>query len=71
MTESGMNFHDRAPKIPPRILCIGIPVRDLTFRVSGVPGRGSSYSASNRPFKNRARHLPTMPTEHRNFRATI
>ena len=27
-----MNFHDAAPKIPPRILCIGMPVRDLTFR---------------------------------------
>ena len=47
MTESGMNFHDRAPKIPPRILCIGIPVRDLTFRVSGVPGRGSKENATH------------------------
>ena len=47
MTESGMNFHDRAPKIPPRILCIGIPVRDLTFRVSGVPGRGSKVNATH------------------------
>ena len=42
-----MNFHDRAPKIPPRILCIGIPVRDLTFRVSGVPGRGSKVNATH------------------------
>jgi len=47
MTDSGMNFHDRAPKIPPRILCIGIPVRDLTFRVSGVPARGSKANASH------------------------
>ncbi len=47
MTDSGMNFHDRAPKIPPRILCIGIPVRDLTFRVSGVPGRGSKENATH------------------------
>jgi sugar/nucleoside kinase (ribokinase family) len=42
-----MNFQDRAPKIPPRILCIGIPVRDLTFRVSGVPGRGSKENATH------------------------
>jgi sugar/nucleoside kinase (ribokinase family) len=42
-----MNFHDKAPKIPPRILCIGIPVRDLTFRVSGVPGRGSKENATH------------------------
>jgi sulfofructose kinase len=42
-----MNFHDGAPKIPPRILCIGIPVRDLTFRVSGVPGRGSKENATH------------------------
>jgi sulfofructose kinase len=47
MTESGMNFHDRAPKIAPRILCIGIPVRDLTFRVGGVPGRGSKVNATH------------------------
>ena len=38
MTEPRMNFHDKRRKSPPRILCIGIPVRDLTFRVSGVPG---------------------------------
>jgi sugar/nucleoside kinase (ribokinase family) len=47
MTDSGMNFHDRAPKIPPRILCIGMPVRDLTFRVTGVPGRGSKENATH------------------------
>src|SRR6267154_3821913 len=47
MTDPGMNFHDGAPKIPPRILCIGIPVRDLTFRVSGVPGRGSKENATH------------------------
>src|SRR4249920_4280768 len=46
MTVSSMNFHDRAPKIPPRILCIGIPVRDLTFRVSGIPARGSKENAT-------------------------
>ena len=42
-----MNFHDAAPKIPPRILCIGIPVRDLTFRVQGLPARGSKVNASH------------------------
>ena len=47
MTDSRMNFQDRAPKIPPRILCIGIPVRDLTFRVNGVPARGSKENATH------------------------
>jgi sugar/nucleoside kinase (ribokinase family) len=42
-----MNFHAAAPKIPPRILCIGIPVRDLTFRVGGVPARGSKVNATH------------------------
>jgi sulfofructose kinase len=47
MTDSSMNFHAAAPKIPPRILCIGMPVRDLTFRVSGVPARGSKENAGH------------------------
>src|SRR5229473_2261221 len=47
MTDPRMNFHASAPKIPPRILCIGIPVRDLTFRVSGVPERGSKENATH------------------------
>jgi sulfofructose kinase len=47
MTDPRMNFHDKAPKIPPRILCIGIPVRDLTFRVGRVPGRGSKENATH------------------------
>src|SRR5258708_36761541 len=47
MTDFDMNFHTAAPKIPPRILCIGIPVRDLTFRVSGVPARGSKENATH------------------------
>jgi sulfofructose kinase len=47
MTDSGMNFHVAAPKIPPRILCIGMPVRDLTFRVQGLPARGSKEHASH------------------------
>jgi sulfofructose kinase len=47
MTDSQMNFHTTAPKIPPRILCIGMPVRDLTFRVRGVPARGSKENATH------------------------
>ena len=47
MTDPGMNFHATAPRIPPRILCIGMPVRDLTFRVSGLPARGSKEHASH------------------------
>jgi len=31
----------------PRILCIGIPVRDLTFRVEAMPARGSKANASH------------------------
>ena len=38
MTDPGMNFHATAPKIPPRILCIGMPVRDLTFRITERAG---------------------------------
>jgi sulfofructose kinase len=46
MTDPDMNFHDvAAPRRLPRILCIGIPVRDLTFRVDGVPQRGSKVLA--------------------------
>lgn len=33
--------------IAPRILCIGFPVRDLTFRVEAVPERGSKANASH------------------------
>ncbi|MGB8400785.1 sugar kinase [Bradyrhizobium sp.] len=42
-----MNDQVAAPKNPPRILCIGMPVRDLTFRVSGIPARGSKENASH------------------------
>jgi sulfofructose kinase len=42
-----MNFHAPAPKIPPRILCIGIPVRDLTFRIQELPARGFKVNASH------------------------
>jgi sulfofructose kinase len=47
MADLRMNFQDKAPKTPPRILCVGIPVRDLTFRVNGVPGRGSKENATH------------------------
>lgn len=47
MTNSDVDFPAAAPKAAPRILCIGMPVRDLTFRVSGVPGRGSKENASH------------------------
>jgi sugar/nucleoside kinase (ribokinase family) len=47
MTDPGMNFHDAAPKIPPRILCIGIPVRDLTFRIQELPARGFKVNAGH------------------------
>ena len=47
MTDAGMNSREPAPKIPPRILCIGQPVRDLTFRVPGVPARGSKANADH------------------------
>lgn len=47
MTDPGMNFQSAAPRIPPRVLCIGMPVRDLTFRVTGVPARGSKENASH------------------------
>ena len=33
--------------IAPRIVCIGIPVRDLTFRVEAMPERGSKANASH------------------------
>ena len=46
MTDAGMNLRVRPPKIPPRILCVGMPVRDLTFRTPGVPARGSKENAT-------------------------
>jgi sulfofructose kinase len=48
MTDPRMNIHDTAaPKRAPRILCIGMPVRDLTFRIDGIPQRGSKAAASH------------------------
>jgi sulfofructose kinase len=46
MTDPNMNFH-AARNNPPRILCIGMPVRDLTFRVPGLPARGSKENATH------------------------
>src|SRR3978361_385231 len=45
--DAPMNFHVAAPKIPPRILCIGMPVRDLTFRIQELPARGLKVNASH------------------------
>jgi sulfofructose kinase len=45
-TDSPMNFH-AAPRISPRILCIGMPVRDLTFRIAELPLRGLKVNASH------------------------
>src|SRR5580692_4948245 len=42
-----MNFHVNAPKTLPRILCIGMPVRDLTFRIDELPKRGFKVNASH------------------------
>jgi sulfofructose kinase len=47
MTDSLMNFHVAAPKIPPRIVCIGMPVRDLTFRIQELPARGLKVNATH------------------------
>jgi len=46
MTDSDMKS-PAARNNPPRILCIGMPVRDLTFRVPGLPARGSKENASH------------------------
>ena len=46
MTDPNMNLH-AARNNPPQILCIGMPVRDLTFRVPGLPARGSKENASH------------------------
>src|SRR6201995_2592202 len=45
--DAPINFHVAAPKIPPHILCIGMPVRDLTFRIQELPERGLKVNASH------------------------
>ena len=47
MADSFMNFHSAAPKIPPRIVCIGMPVRDLTFRIQEPPAHGFKVHATH------------------------
>src|SRR5438045_9516407 len=42
-----MDFQSSAPKTVPRILCIGMPVRDLTFRIQELPERGFKVNASH------------------------
>jgi len=42
-----MNVQSAASKIVPRILCIGMPVRDLTFRIQELPERGFKVNASH------------------------
>ena len=41
-----MNFQAKAPKTSPRVLCIGMPVRDLTFHTPGIPARGYKENAT-------------------------
>jgi sulfofructose kinase len=47
MTDSHTSSPRAARQPPPRILCIGMPVRDLTFRVRGLPARGSKENATH------------------------
>lgn len=41
-----MNFHGKALPDPSRILCVGMPVRDLVFRVHEIPERGKKMRAT-------------------------
>ncbi|HAP47010.1 MAG TPA: sugar kinase, partial [Afipia sp.] len=41
-----MNIQKQPRKASPRIVCIGMPVRDLIFRVPEVPSRGQKEYAS-------------------------
>ncbi|MBX9710474.1 MAG: sugar kinase [Xanthobacteraceae bacterium] len=42
-----MNFHGKSLPDPSRILCIGMPVRDLVFRVHEIPARGKKMRATH------------------------
>src|SRR4051794_12873929 len=42
-----MNSPAAASKTPPHIVCIGMPVRDLTFRIEELPERGFKVNASH------------------------
>src|SRR5271154_900185 len=46
MTDTDTNSRGTT-KLAPRILCIGMPVRDLTFRVHGLPARGSKENPTH------------------------
>jgi sugar/nucleoside kinase (ribokinase family) len=47
VTQTKSSPDTAAPKRQPRILCIGMPVRDLTFRIAALPGRGEKIHASH------------------------
>ncbi len=42
-----MNFHGKSLPDPSRILCVGMPVRDLVFRVHEIPARGKKMRATH------------------------
>lgn len=42
-----MNAGIHSTMKPPRILCVGMPVRDLIYQVQDVPARGNKISASS------------------------
>ncbi len=42
-----MNFHGKSLPDPSRILCVGMPVRDLVFRVHDIPARGKKMRATH------------------------
>ena len=42
-----MNFQRTSPANGPRILCIGMPVRDMVFRVNDLPARGMKTRATH------------------------
>lgn len=42
-----MNFHGRSLPETSKILCIGMPVRDLVFRVNELPARGNKKRATH------------------------
>ncbi len=42
-----MNIRRSTPATPPKIFCIGMPVRDLVFRVDDLPARGMKKRATH------------------------
>jgi sulfofructose kinase len=47
MMDQPMNQNTSVQKTAPHILCIGMPVRDLTFRIEQLPERGFKVNASH------------------------